>query len=228
MTTLFSRLEKSWLDTIGGEFGNRYMVDLEGFLRREKDAARKIYPVASEIFDALSLTAFENVKVVIIGQDPYHGEGQANGLCFSVRRDKDIPPSLRNIYDEIGREYNDIKRPSHGDLNGWAEQGVLLLNAVLTVQEGKPRSHRGKGWEQFTDAIIRAVNETREHVVFLLWGSDARKKTALIDGKRHLLLATSHPSPLSSYRGFAKCDHFRKANEYLKKHGLKPIDWRRI
>ncbi|MDE2337579.1 MAG: uracil-DNA glycosylase, partial [Alphaproteobacteria bacterium] len=163
----------------------------------------------------------------IIGQDPYHGEGQAHGLCFSVRKGVAIPPSLINIYKEIESEYG-VKMPRHGDLTGWAEQGVLLLNATLTVQKALAGSHQRKGWEEFTDAIIRAVNEKREHVVFLLWGSYAQKKGALIDRKKHLVLEAPHPSPLSAHRGFLGCGHFKCANEYLAAHGLAPIDWQKI
>jgi len=177
MTALSTRLEKNWHAIIGGEFDRPYMAQLEQFLQREKDLERIIYPKDDEIFNALNSTAFGKIKVVIIGQDPYHGARQANGLCFSVRKGIDIPPSLSNIYKEIDDEYHPIKMPRHGDLTKWAAQGVLLLNAALTVQEGSPGSRR-KGWEKFTDAIIRAVNEKPEPVVFLLWGRDAREKGA--------------------------------------------------
>jgi uracil-DNA glycosylase len=234
MTTLWNRLDKNWRDIIGVEFDLSKMEELEQFLQREK-ARYTVYPNDEEIFNALNLTAFENIKVVIIGQDPYHGEGQAHGLCFSVPKGKAIPPSLKNIYKEIERDSR-IRMPDHGDLTGWAKQGVLLLNATLTVQKGIAGSHQGKGWEKFTDAIIRAVNEKREHVVFLLWGADAQKGSALIDPKRHLVLKASHPSPLSAHRSsrdgeihsFRDCEHFKTANEYLKKHRLKPIEWQKI
>ena len=226
-TTLSSRLEKNWHTVIGGEFDQLYWAQLEQFLQREKDLKRTIYPKDEEIFNALNSTAFGNIKVVITGQDPYHGEGQANGLCFSVRKDIDVlPRSLSNIYKEIDDEYT-VKMPRHGDLTGWAEQGVLLLNATLTVQQARPGSHQGKGWEKFTDAIIRAVNEKPEPVVFLLWGRSAQRKRALI-GKKHLVLETSHPSPFSARRGFFGCDHFKKANKYLIKCGLKPVGWQKI
>lgn len=221
------KLEKNWLDVIGGEFDQPYMTKLKQFLQQEKTAGRIIYPKGAEIFNALNTTAFDNVKVVIIGQDPYHGEGQAHGLCFSVRKGIAIPPSLINIYKEIEAEYG-AKMPRHGDLTGWAEQGVLLLNATLTVRQASAGSHQQKGWEEFTDAIIRAINEKREHVVFLLWGSYAQKKGALIDRKKHLVLEAPHPSPLSAHRGFLGCGHFKKANEYLVKQGLSPIDWEKI
>jgi uracil-DNA glycosylase len=228
MTALSTRLEKNWHAIIGGEFDQPYMAQLEQFLQREKDLGRIIYPKDEEIFNALNSTAFEKIKVVIIGQDPYHGARQANGLCFSVRKDIDIPRSLSNIYKEIDDEYHPIKMPRHGDLTKWAAQGVLLLNETLTVQQAKAGSHQRRGWEKFTDAIIRAVNEKREHVVFLLWGSRAKKKSRLIDPKKHKVLKTSHPSPFSAHRGFLRCKHFKKANDYLKKHRLKPVEWQKI
>jgi uracil-DNA glycosylase len=229
MTTLSNRLEKNWLDIVGVEFDKCYVVRLEEFLQSEKAAGHIIYPKDPEIFNALNLTPFKNIKVVIIGQDPYHGEGQAHGLCFSVPKQvKKILPSLRNIYKEIKREDASIKMPLHGDLTGWTKQGVLLLNAVLTVRKGSARSHRGKGWEEFTDAIIRVVSKKRKHVVFLLWGADAQKKGALINREKHLVLEASHPSPLSAHRGFIGCGHFEKANADLIEHGLKPVDWQKI
>ena len=233
MTTLSSRLEKHWRAIIIGEFETgvdfeQHMAKLEQFLQREKDLGRTIYPRDEEIFTALNSTAFKNIKVVIIGQDPYHGEGQAHGLCFSVPKSiRKIPPSLRNIYKEIKGEYG-IEMPRHGDLTGWAAQGVLLLNATLTVQQGRAGSHQGEGWEKLTDAIIRAVNEKREHVVFLLWGSYAQKKGALIDRKKHRVLEAPHPSPLSARLGFFDRGHFKKANTYLKDHGRTPVEWEKI
>ena len=221
------KLEQNWLDIVGGEFDQPYMTQLKKFLQEEKAKGRVIYPKGTEIFNAMNTTAFDNVKVVIIGQDPYHGEGQAHGLCFSVLKGIAIPPSLINIYKEIEGEYG-VKMPHHGNLTGWAEQGVLLLNATLTVQKANAGSHQKKGWEEFTDAIIRAVNQGREHVVFLLWGSYAQKKGALIDRKKHLVLEAPHPSPLSAHRGFLGCGHFKKANDYLVKHGLGPIEWQKI
>ncbi len=236
MTTLSSRLERNWHVIISGEFETgvefeQQMARLEEFLQQEKDAGQTIYPNDEEIFNALNLTAVKNIKVVIIGQDPYHGEGQAHGLSFSVPKGIKIPRSLRNIYKEI----DPSKMPSDGDLTAWAKQGVLLLNATLTVREGEPRSHEGQGWEEFTDAIIRAVNKKREPVVFLLWGSDAQKKRALI-GEKHLVLEASHPSPRSARRSlrdgeiqsFRGCDHFNKANDHLIKHGLKPVEWQKV
>jgi len=226
-TTLTSRLEKDWLNIIGAEFDQSYMADLKEFLLREKDTGRTIYPKDEEIFNALNLTAFNDIKVVIIGQDPYHGAGQAHGLCFSIPKGIEIPPSLQNIYKEIEDEYG-IQMPRHGDLTGWAAQGVLLLNATLTVRQGNAGSHQRKGWEKFTDAIIRAVNEKREHVVFLLWGRYAQKKSALIAPQKHLALEASHPSPLSARHSFFGCGHFKKANDYLKKHGSRPVGWQKI
>lgn len=227
MTALRNTLNKTWLDIISVEFTQPYMTKLEHFLQQEKNAKHTIYPNETEIFNALNSTSFENIKVVILGQDPYHGPGQAHGLSFSVPKGIPIPPSLKNIYKEMEAEYG-TKMPPHGDLTGWAKQGVLLLNATLTVRKARPGSHQDKGWEDFTDAIIRAVNEKREHVVFLLWGSSAQKKGALIDRKKHLVLEAPHPSPLSAYRGFLGCGHFEKANDHLIKHGLKPIEWQNI
>ena len=221
------KLEQNWLDIIGGEFDQPYMKKLKDFLQQEKAAGRIVYPKGTEIFNALNTTPFDKVKVVIIGQDPYHGEGQAHGLSFSVPKGVPPPPSLMNIYKEIEAEYG-VKMPRTGDLTSWAEQGVLLLNATLTVQHATAGSHQKKGWEEFTDAIIRAVNEKREHIVFLLWGSYAQKKGALIDRKKHFVLEAPHPSPLSAHRGFLGCGHFKKANEYLVKQGLTPIEWAKI
>jgi len=218
------KLDKSWKSLLAGEFESPYMASLQSFLREQHAAGRIIYPAAAEIFAALNTTPFHNVRVVILGQDPYHGEGQAHGLAFSVRQNMAIPPSLRNIYKELDAEFGPKSR-TDGDLTGWAEQGVLLLNATLTVEQGAAGSHQNKGWENFTDAIIRAVNDKHEPVVFMLWGSYAQKKGAFIDRKKHLVLEAPHPSPLSAHRGFLGCGHFRKANDYLIKHGLPPINW---
>ncbi len=221
------KLSQGWLDVIGGEFDRPYMAQLRQFLQDEKARGKIIYPKGAEIFNAMNTTSFDGVRVVIIGQDPYHGEGQAHGLCFSVRRGVAIPPSLINIYKEIEAEYG-VKMPPHGDLTGWAKQGVLLLNATLTVQKANAGSHQRRGWEEFTDAVIRAINEKREHVVFLFWGSYAQKKGALIDRSKHLVLQAPHPSPLSAHRGFLGCGHFKKANDYLAANGATPIDWQKI
>lgn len=218
------KIDQSWLDVIGAEFEQPYMGKLKTFLQQEKDAGRIIYPKGVEIFNALNTTYFDKVRVVILGQDPYHGEGQAHGLSFSVRKGIRIPPSLINIYKEIEMEYG-VRPPQSGDLTGWAEQGVLLLNATLTVQQANAGSHQKKGWEEFTDAVIRAINDRHEHVIFMLWGAYAQKKGAFIDRRKHLVLETVHPSPLSAHRGFLGCGHFKKANEYLEKHGREPIRW---
>jgi uracil-DNA glycosylase len=218
------KLDPSWLSVIGGEFDRPYMTNLRAFLQEQKKAGHVVYPKGSEIFNALNTTAFDAVKVVIIGQDPYHGEGQAHGLAFSVREGVQIPPSLQNIYKEIDNEFGPAPHP-HGELTAWAKQGVLLLNATLTVRQAQAGSHQNKGWEEFTDAVIRAVNDGHEHVVFMLWGSYAQKKGAFIDRKKHLVLQAPHPSPLSAHRGFFGCGHFKKANEYLTAQGRTPIRW---
>lgn len=218
------KLSPDWMTHIGGEFDKPYMKSLREFLLAEKAAGQVIYPKGDEIFNALNTTAFHDVKVVIIGQDPYHGAGQAHGLSFSVRDGVRLPPSLQNIYKEIIAEYGG-NMPRSGNLTGWARQGVLLLNATLTVRDSAAGSHQNKGWEDFTDAVIRAVNDAHEHVVFLLWGSYAQKKGAFIDRKKHYVLDAPHPSPLSAHRGFLGCGHFKKANDYLTAHGRAPIEW---
>jgi uracil-DNA glycosylase len=200
------------------------MQQLREFLRREVAARKPVYPRGSEYFAALNHTPFEQVKVVILGQDPYHGVNQAHGLCFSVRRGVDIPPSLHNIFKELEADLG-IKPSAHGNLEHWARQGVLMLNATLTVQGGQAGSHQKRGWEQFTDAVIDHLNRERASLVFVLWGSYAQKKGEFIDRKRHLVLAGPHPSPLSAHRGFFGCKHFSKINAYLQAHGQTPIDW---
>lgn len=224
MTAPAVKLDPSWMEVIGGEFDKPYMAALKKFLLSEKQAGQVIFPKGDEIFNAFNTTRFDRVRVVIIGQDPYHGPGQAHGLSFSVRRGVRVPPSLQNIYKEISAEFG-YPVPTHGDLSGWAQQGVLLLNATLTVREAQAGSHQNKGWEDFTDAAIRAINDRHDHVVFLLWGSYAAKKGAFIDRKRHLVLTAPHPSPLSAHRGFLGCGHFKQANDYLQQHGFAPIDW---
>ncbi len=221
------KLEKDWLDLLQPEFDSPYMKTLKGFLKAEQDAGKIIYPANANIFNALNTTRLKDIKIVIIGQDPYHGEGQAHGLSFSVPKGVRLPPSLQNIYKEIEAEYG-YKMPRTGDLTGWAEQGVLLLNATLTVEHSLAGSHQKKGWEQFTDAVIRAVNEKCENVVFLLWGSYAQKKGAIIERRKHLVLESVHPSPLSAHRGFLGNGHFKSANEYLEQHGKTPVDWQKI
>lgn len=218
------RLEESWKRHLHEEFSKPYMGKLKKFLKEEMGKGKSIFPKGSEFFAALESTSFDKVKVVILGQDPYHGPGQAHGLSFSVQPGVKPPPSLVNIFKELESDLG-IKRPNHGYLKKWAEQGVLLLNATLSVESGKAASHQGKGWEQFTDEIISRLNNEREHLVFMLWGSSAQKKGAHLDPKKHLILKAPHPSPLSAHRGFFGSRHFSKANEYLKSHGIKPIDW---
>ena len=221
-------LHPSWLEPLRGEFASDYMASLRAFLVAEKTAGKAIFPKGPEWFRALDLTPLDQVRVVILGQDPYHGPGQAHGLCFSVKPGTRTPPSLVNIYKEMEADLG-ISPARHGFLEHWAEQGVLLLNAVLTVQMGMAASHQGRGWERFTDAVIRLVNAKPEPVVFLLWGSHAQKKAAFVDsidkGGRHLVLKAPHPSPLSAHSGFFGSRHFSKANEFLKSQGQKPIDW---
>ena len=217
-------LHQSWQGVLGAELNQPYMQALKAFLASEKQAGKVIYPSGSQIFNAFNHTHFSDVKVVIIGQDPYHGAGQAHGLCFSVLPDVKTPPSLVNIYKEIESDLG-ISRPASGCLTRWSDQGVLLLNAVLTVEQANAGSHQKKGWEQFTDAAIAALNVERENLVFLLWGSYAQKKGALIDRHRHCVLSSVHPSPLSAYRGFFGCRHFSKTNEYLHSVGKETIDW---
>jgi uracil-DNA glycosylase len=218
------KLHEGWLERLRGEFDQPYMADLKRFLCAEKEQGKHIFPKGCDWFKALDLTPPDTVKVVILGQDPYHGLGQAHGLCFSVPNGVDTPPSLRNIYKELESDLG-IARPSHGFLEHWAGQGVLLLNSVLTVEMGQAASHREKGWERFTDAIIREVNALDHPVVFMLWGSYAQKKAAFVDSSRHLVLKAPHPSPLSAHSGFFGCKHFSKANAFLESKGLAPIDW---
>ncbi len=218
------RLGDSWKAVLGEQFSRSYMHDLKAFLQREKADGKHIFPKGAEYFRALDLTPLDEVRVVILGQDPYHGAGQAHGLCFSVQPGIRIPPSLVNIYKEMQSDLG-IPPARHGFLEHWARQGVLLLNSVLTVEEARAASHQGKGWEQFTDAVIRAVNEDCEHVVFMLWGSYAQKKAAFVDRSRHLVLKAPHPSPLSAHNGFFGSRHFSQANEYLVAQGRNAIDW---
>ena len=218
------RLESSWRNQLEGEFSQPYMVALREFLLQRKRSGAVIYPPGKLIFNALDSTPFGQVRVVIIGQDPYHGPGQAHGLCFSVPQGVTPPPSLANIYRELADDIGGFV-PTHGNLQAWADQGVLLLNAVLTVERGQANAHQGKGWERFTDRIVDQLNRHGEHLVFMLWGSYAQKKGAAIDRNRHLVLAAPHPSPLSAHRGFFGCRHFSKANAWLTSHGRRPIDW---
>lgn len=212
-----------WDTLLYNEFKKDYYLKLREFLKKEY-FSRRIYPPMNDIFNALKYTSRENTRVVILGQDPYHGEGQAHGLCFSVKRGIQEPPSLKNIFKELKAEYG-IDAPECGELTGWAKQGVLLLNTTLTVREASPASHKGQGWEILTDRIISLVNEKSSPVVFMLWGSHARAKKALITNPNHLILECAHPSPLSAYNGFFGCGHFKAANEFLKNSHLTEIDW---
>lgn len=218
------KLEPSWKEALRAEFEQPYMQQLREFLRQEYAAGKEIYPPGPLIFNALNSTPLDQVKVVILGQDPYHGPGQAHGLCFSVQPGVPTPPSLVNIYKELQRDLN-LPIPAHGYLQSWAEQGVLLLNTTMTVQRGNAASHAKKGWESFTDRIIQLVSERQSNVVFLLWGAHAQSKQKLIDGTKHLVLKSVHPSPLSAYRGFIGCGHFSHANRFLQQHGMKPVEW---
>jgi uracil-DNA glycosylase len=217
-------LHESWKAPLLPEFEADYMARLEAFLLGEKAAGKQIFPNSEEWFRALELTPLEKVRVVILGQDPYHGPGQAHGLCFSVQPGVRPPPSLVNIYKELQTDLG-ISRPHHGFLEHWATQGVLLLNSVLTVEMTKAASHRGKGWEKFTDAVIRLVNAKADPVVFMLWGNYAQKKADFVDSARHLVLKAAHPSPLSAHNGFLGCRHFSQCNAFLESKGLTPIDW---
>ncbi len=218
------QLPNDWSIDLEGAFQQDSYSKLRQFLSSEKSSGKIIYPPEEHIFSGFKLTPFNAVKVVILGQDPYHGLGQAHGLSFSVQPGVRLPPSLVNIYKELASDVG-IERPTHGCLESWAKQGVLLLNAVLTVEADKPGSHAGKGWEEVTDAAIRQLSKKRSNLVFILWGSYAQKKSALIDGRKHLILKSVHPSPLSSYRGFFGSKPFSKANAYLVSKGLTPIDW---
>lgn len=218
------RLEESWKKALAPEFSDPYMGALRRFLMEEKEAGKRIFPKGAEYFRALDLTPLDHVKVVILGQDPYHSAGQAHGLCFSVQPGVRIPPSLVNIYKELKADLG-IAPASHGFLEHWARQGVLLLNSVLTVEEARAASHQGQGWERFTDAVVRLVNQRCEGVVFMLWGAYAQKKAAFVDKKRHLVLTAPHPSPLSAHNGFFGSRHFSKANAFLAERGKTPIDW---
>ena len=219
------RLHESWKQRLLPELLSPQMQALREFLRSEMAAGKEIYPPPKLIFNALDHTPFERVKVVILGQDPYHGPGQAQGLCFSVPPGIEVPPSLVNIYKELETDIG-FRRPEHGCLLPWARQGVLLLNSVLTVQAGNAASHQGRGWEQFTDEVVKVLNDQCENLVFLLWGSYAQRKGQMIDADKHLVLKATHPSPMAANRGgFFGCRHFSQANAWLEKHGLMPIDW---
>jgi uracil-DNA glycosylase len=218
------QLEKGWKNHLAVEFEKDYMIQLKSFLAQQAKSKKTIYPLGKDIFSAFNEAPFEKTKVVIIGQDPYHGPDQAHGMCFSVRPEVRIPPSLKNIYKELETDLG-IAQPNHGYLVDWAKQGILLLNSVLTVEQGRAASHKGMGWEIFTDRVIEVLNEEKENLVFLLWGSPAQKKGAKIDKEKHYILKCPHPSPLSSYRGFFGCRHFSQTNTYLESIGHLPIDW---
>ena len=213
-----------WDALLKDEFCEEYYLSLREFLKNEYKT-QTVYPSMYDIFNAMKYTSRKDTKVVILGQDPYHGPGQAHGLCFSVKRGVQLPPSLQNIFKELRSEYG-MDTPEYGELTGWAKQGVLLLNTTLTVRRGTPQSHKGRGWERFTDKVISLINEKEEPVVFMLWGGNARAKKTLITNKNHLVLECAHPSPLSAYNGFFGCRHFSKTNEFLISQGLEPIDWR--
>ena len=218
-----AHLEPSWRNELKEEFTKPYFTDLANFMRTEH-LSTTVYPPPKKIFDAFALTPFDAVRVVLLGQDPYHGPNQAHGLCFSVQDGVKTPPSLRNIYTEIQSDTGNVPPPT-GNLTHWATQGVLLLNATLSVRARQAASHQKKGWEEFTDAVIKTIAEKKEHIVFLLWGSYAQKKGMHINREKHLVLEAVHPSPLSAHRGFFGCKHFSKTNTYLKKHGLQEIAW---
>ncbi|RZK79769.1 MAG: uracil-DNA glycosylase [Pedobacter sp.] len=218
-------LENSWLEVLKDEFEKDYMIKLKSFLKDEKQNGFTVYPKGADIFNALNHTPFEKVKVVILGQDPYHGVGQAHGLSFSVQKGIVVPPSLKNIYKELADDISTFKIPTHGNLTKWADEGVLLLNATLTVRAHEAGSHQGKGWEIFTDKIISELSRQREGVVFLLWGKYAQNKAQLIDENKHHVLKAAHPSPFSAYNGFLGCKHFSKTNDILLKEHKAPVDW---
>lgn len=223
MPDINPNIEEGWKKILWEEFQAPYFSELKSFLVRETES-RSIYPPGKLIFNAFQHTPFDNVKVVILGQDPYHGAGQAHGLCFSVPQGIKAPPSLVNIFKELNSDLG-MDIPPHGNLESWANQGVLLLNATLTVRAGEAGSHQKQGWETFTDAVIARISELKESVVFLLWGRYAQAKESLVDGEKHLILKAAHPSPFSAYNGFFGCRHFSKSNHFLKERGIEPVDW---
>jgi uracil-DNA glycosylase len=218
-------IAESWKPVLQQEFDKPYFKALIGFLKNEKAAGKTIFPPGPQIFAAFDYTAFNDVRVVIIGQDPYHGQGQAHGLCFSVNKGIAVPPSLQNMYKELKTDIEGFEIPNHGDLSHWTKQGVLMLNATLTVEKDKAGSHQGKGWEEFTDAVIKAISTQKENVVFILWGKFAQSKARLIDDSKHLILIAAHPSPFSAYNGFFGCKHFSQTNDFLKQHQLPIVNW---
>ena len=218
-------IDPSWKKVLSHEFVQPYFSDIKQFILTEKQKGKRVYPPGSQIFNAFNLTPFDKVKVVILGQDPYHGPGQAHGLSFSVPQGIAQPPSLVNIFKELKSDLN-IDPPAHGNLESWAKQGVLLLNAVLTVNDSEAASHKNAGWEKYTDAVIKTVSDSKEHVVFILWGRFAQNKESLIDTKQHCVIKSAHPSPLSAHAGFLGSKPFSKTNAYLLEHGIKEIDWK--
>lgn len=216
-------IEESWQQALSDEFKKEYFKNLKSFLKEQRKGEAPIYPPKGDVFNALNSTPLKSVKAVIIGQDPYHGEGQAHGLCFSVKRGVKTPPSLKNIYKEMKTDLN-LDAIDHGNLQSWADQGVLMMNSVLTVEKSSPASHRKQGWEHFTDKIIEVLNNDKENLVFILWGNDAKKKAINIDREKHLVLESAHPSPFS-FKKFLGCQHFSKTNTYLEEHGIKAINW---
>ena len=218
------KIESGWKEILKEEFDKPYFQHIPLHLKTEKTQGKTIYPPGGNIFNAFNTTPFDKIKVVIIGQDPYHGQGQAHGLCFSVQKGVAPPPSLVNIFKELKDDIG-MGIPAHGNLTSWAEQGVFLLNASLTVRAGEPMSHSKIGWAQFTDAVIKMISDKKEHVVFFLWGKFAQDKRSLVDEKKHLVLTAAHPSPLSAFNGFFGCKHFSKANQYLMSKGIDPVDW---
>ncbi len=219
------KIEPGWKEALKQEFSKPYFLQIVTFLRTEKMAGKTIYPPGSQIFNAFDTTPFDHVKVVLLGQDPYHGPGQAHGLSFSVQNGVPPPPSLVNIFKEL-HEDTGVPIPNHGNLTHWAQQGVMLLNASLTVRANEPMSHAKIGWAEFTDGVIKKISQQKKHIVFLLWGKFAQEKQALIDETKHLVLKAAHPSPFSAFSGFFGCRHFSKTNEYLVKNGIDPIDWK--
>ena len=218
-------LPMGWRSALQQEFVKPYWLKLDGYLQQRSHLGKVIYPPPAQMFSAFEQCDLNKIRVVILGQDPYHGPGQANGLCFSVPQGHRVPPSLRNIFKELSSDV-DVATAGHGCLTSWAEQGVLLLNTVMTVEQGQPNSHADKGWEMFTDRVIHLINKNCDSIVFMLWGSNAQKKQSLLDKSQHLVLRSTHPSPLSAYRGFFGCGHFSRANQFLVSKGQTPIDWR--
>ena len=223
MKKSLANVHPSWLEHFKAEFNKNYMVELNSFLANERKKS-VVFPKESEMLNAFTFVSFHDVSVVILGQDPYHGAGQAHGLCFSVQKPTSPPPSLVNVFKEIERDL-DIPRPNHGCLTHWAYQGILLLNTILTVRESEPLSHAHQGWETFTDSVIEKLNDQRDHLIFVLWGASAQKKKIMIDQNKHLVLMAPHPSPLSAHRGFHGCGHFSAINEQLEKWSKAPVDW---